>query len=638
MAQNRSDNIQVNAPKDIDNKRGVWSGSTWRPYNNITEAVNSIPIEIRYRSLTVPIFKAGVPTDYYWKDGVSDGQLVEKLISNDEYVLPKATLYTLGGIKVGGGLYIDEETGILSVSGAGGGGGGGGDGSVTSVGISSGDLNVTNSPITSSGNITLSVKNSSITFAKMQSIPQSTLIGRGGTGTGIAGVVTIGSGLNLSSGNVLSSTGGGGGGSQTLQQTLNAGRIGDKIQITESLQIPTITPSTINAGNIWIGAGTSGGGGGGGGGGGTGTVTNVAMASTDFDITGSPINTTGTITANIKNSAVTLAKIQNVSTGVLLGRGGAGTGVLGEVTIGSGLALNSSNVLSATGGGGGGSGSVTNVSSANSDITVTNPTTTPTLTLNSSVNPTASTIVKRDGGGGIFFTVYGDKIVGGAQGVINYDAGTSGYGEHNFKVNSGQIGFKVNTDRTLTAPRYASGGTAPTTTGATKMMVVDTNGLFSFKNEPALSQTLQQTLDLGRIGDSMKITTSMEIPTSAPSTINTGNVWVGTGTSIGSLTKTKVNSLSDLTSTSLSIGSTEASKYLVVTNSSAISVTVTSGLALTSVFVRQGGAGKVSFTGSGVTVLVKSGKVARTERQNAVVEIFYETTTRVVITGDLDNI
>ena len=637
MAQQRVDNIQVNAPKDIDNKRGVWNGSTWRPYNNITEAVNSIPIEIRYRSLTVPIFKAGVPTDYYWKDGVSDGQLVEKLISNDEYVLPKATLSTLGGVIVGDGLYIDEETGVISTSGSGGGGGGGGDGSVTSVGISSGDLNVTNSPITSSGNITLSVKNSSITFAKMQSIPQSTLIGRGGTGTGIAGVVTIGSGLNLSSSNVLSSTGGGGG-SQTLQQTLNAGRIGDKIQITESLQIPTITPSTINAGNIWIGAGTSGGGGGGGGGGGTGTVTNVAMASTDFDITGSPINTTGTITANIKNSAVTLAKIQNVSTGVLLGRGGAGTGVLGEVTIGSGLVLNSSNVLSATGGGGGGSGSVTNVSSANSDISVANATTTPVLTLNSSVNPTASTIVKRDGGGGIFFTVYGDKIVGGTQGVINYDAGTSGYGEHNFKVNSGQLGFKVNTDRTLTAPRYASGGTAPTTTGATKMMVVDTNGLFSFKNEPALSQTLQQTLDIGRIGDSMKITTSMEIPTVAPSTINTGSVWVGTGTSIGSLTKTKVNSLSDLTSTSLSIGSTEASKYLVVTNSSAISATITSGLALTSVFVRQGGTGKVSFTGSGVTVLVKSGKVARTEGQNAVVEIFYETTTRVVITGDLDNI
>ena len=494
MAQNRVDNIQVNAPKDIDNKRGVWNGSTWRPYNDITEAVNSIPIEIRYRSLTVPIFKAGVPTDYYWKDGVSDGQLVEKLISNDEYVLPKATLSTLGGVIVGDGLYIDEETGVISTSGSGGGGGGGG----------------------------------------------------------------------------------------------------------------------------------------------TGTVTNVAMASTDFDITGSPINTTGTITANIKNSAVTLAKIQNVSTGVLLGRGGAGTGVLGEVTIGSGLALNSSNVLSATGGGGGGSGTVTNVSSANSDITVTNPTTTPTLTLNSSVNPTASTIVKRDGSGGIFFTIYGDKIVGGAQGVINYDAGTSGYGEHNFKVNSGQIGFKVNTDRTLTAPRYASGGTAPTTTGATKMMVVDTNGLFSFKNEPALSQTLQQTLDIGRIGDSMKITTSMEIPTVAPSTINTGSVWVGTGTSAGSLTKTKVNSLTDLTSTSLSIGSAEASKYLVSTNASAIAGTITSGTALTSVFVRQGGAGKITFTGSGVTVLVKSGKVARTEGQNAVVEIFYETTTRVVITGDLD--
>ena len=27
MAQQRVDNIQVNAPKDIDNKKGVWNGS-----------------------------------------------------------------------------------------------------------------------------------------------------------------------------------------------------------------------------------------------------------------------------------------------------------------------------------------------------------------------------------------------------------------------------------------------------------------------------------------------------------------------------------------------------------------------------------------------------------------------------------
>lgn len=589
MAQNRVDNIQVNAPKDIDNKRGVWNGSTWRPYNDVTEANNSIPIEIRYRSLTVPIFKDGVPTDYYWKDGVSDGQLVEKLISNDEYVLPKATLSTLGGVIVGDGLYIDEETGVISTSGSGGGGGGGGggDGSVTSVGISSGDLNVTNSPITSSGNITLSVKNSSITFAKMQSIPQSTLIGRGDTGTGIAGVVTIGSGLNLSSSNVLSSTGGGGGGSQTLQQTLNAGRIGDKIQITESLQIPTITPSTINAGNIWIGAGTSGGGGGGGGGG-TGTVTNVAMASTDFDITGSPINTTGTITANIKNSAVTLAKIQNVSTGVLLGRGGAGTGVLGEVTIGSGLALNSSNVLSATGGGGGSStwGSITGTLSAQTDLN--------NALLSKQPGLVSGTNIK---------TINGNSILGSGDLVIS------------------SYTLPIATPSTLGGIKIGNGLGYDPATGITQVIA-----------------TLQDTLTKGRIGDSMKITTSMEIPTSAPSTINTGNVWVGTGTSASSLTKSKTNSLIDSTSTTLPIGSAQATTYLVSTNVSTISATISSGTALTSVFVRQGGSGKIVFTGSGVTVLVKPTKQARTEGQNAVVEIFYETATRVVITGDLDNI
>ena len=36
IAQQRADNIQVNAPKDIDNKKGIWNGSTWRPYASLT--------------------------------------------------------------------------------------------------------------------------------------------------------------------------------------------------------------------------------------------------------------------------------------------------------------------------------------------------------------------------------------------------------------------------------------------------------------------------------------------------------------------------------------------------------------------------------------------------------------------------
>ena len=71
--------------------------------------------------------------------------------SGSSYILPPATASVLGGIKVGSGLAVTAD-GTLSVT-----GGGGGSGTVTSVGITSSDLSVSNSPITSSGNITLNL-------------------------------------------------------------------------------------------------------------------------------------------------------------------------------------------------------------------------------------------------------------------------------------------------------------------------------------------------------------------------------------------------------------------------------------------------------------------------------------------------
>lgn len=51
-------------------------------------------------------------------------------------------------------------------------------------------------------------------------------------------------------------------------------------------------------------------------------------------------------------------------------------------------------------------GGVTSVTSANADIAVANSTTTPVLTLNSSIASAASTIVKRDANGNVFFNNY----------------------------------------------------------------------------------------------------------------------------------------------------------------------------------------------------------------------------------------
>lgn len=131
-------------------------------------------------------------------------------------------------------------------------------GGLSSVGLSSTDLLVSNSPLTSNGTITANIKNNAVSFNKMQQISSGILLGRSTSGTGNIETITIGGGLSLSGG-VLSA------------------------------------------------------------GGGTGTVTSVALSSTDLSVSGSPITSAGTITLNINPEAVTYGKIQTVSGSKLLG-------------------------------------------------------------------------------------------------------------------------------------------------------------------------------------------------------------------------------------------------------------------------------------------------------------------------------
>lgn len=98
------------------------------------------------------------------------------------------------------------------------------------------------------------------------------------------------------------------------------------------------------------------------------------------DVTGSG---TSSFAATIANNAVTFAKIQNIATGVLLGRSTAATGNIETISVGSGLTL-AGGTLSASGG----SGSVTSVSvvSANGLAgTVATATTTPAITLSTTI-------------------------------------------------------------------------------------------------------------------------------------------------------------------------------------------------------------------------------------------------------------
>lgn len=71
-------------------------------------------------------------------------------------------------------------------------------------------------------------------------------------------------------------------------------------------------------------------------------------------LTGDVASSQNSNSTTISNNAVTFAKFQNVSSGILLGRYSPSSGLVQQITLGANLTLSSEGVLSATGGGGGG--------------------------------------------------------------------------------------------------------------------------------------------------------------------------------------------------------------------------------------------------------------------------------------------
>lgn len=78
MASVYNDNNQVNAPKALDNKRGKFASGAWRPYNDVAEAIATVLSAYRHKGLTVEVLKDGVLTEYWWRDNITDGGLIEK--------------------------------------------------------------------------------------------------------------------------------------------------------------------------------------------------------------------------------------------------------------------------------------------------------------------------------------------------------------------------------------------------------------------------------------------------------------------------------------------------------------------------------------------------------------------------------
>jgi hypothetical protein len=167
-------------------------------------------------------------------------------------------------------------------------------------------------------------------------------------------------------------------------------------------------------------------------------------------------------------------------------------------------------------------------------------------------------------------------------------------------------------------------------------------------------------------------TSTIRIPTVAPSSPVNGNIWVGTGVApqpidgtFAGLTDTNivspsngqvpvfnstnnkwenktvsggggVNGILNATS-SISIDADSAGYYIEVNVTSGVNCTLLPAIALTSTFIEQSNSGKITFVaGSGVTLRKESSKTGRTKAQYNVVEIFYKTATEAIIKGDYE--
>jgi len=146
-------------------------------------------------------------------------------------------------------------------------------------------------PTASGTNVTFSLFSTSVALSKLESIGAGKLVGRGSSGSGSPEQITLGTGLSMSG------------------TTVNPSVTGFSVNGTA-----VTAPNMLNAAEISASISA---------------LTNVYMS--------------------LNAGSVGLSKIADVSSGTLLGRGATGTGSVSQITLGTGLALTTNGVLSATG-------------------------------------------------------------------------------------------------------------------------------------------------------------------------------------------------------------------------------------------------------------------------------------------------
>lgn len=202
-------------------------------------------------------------------------------------------------IVAGTGISINSSNGAVTITNTGGNGNGAG---VTSVGVTSSTLTVGNSPIVSSGNITLNLTTVSNALAGTYTYPTVTVDNYGrvtsianassvGTVTSVG--ITPGTGISVTNSPITSS-----GNITVINTGVTRISAGSGIAVSGANGNVTISTTPISA------------------------VTGVAVTSTSLTVTGSPITSSGTITVDLPaNVAVTGQLLLN--NGENLGNGNA---------------------------------------------------------------------------------------------------------------------------------------------------------------------------------------------------------------------------------------------------------------------------------------------------------------------------
>ncbi|PWG79404.1 beta strand repeat-containing protein [Pararcticibacter amylolyticus] len=286
--------------------------------------------------------------------GLLSGTDKTKLDGLSSYILPAATSTTLGGVIVESGSGLNLSAGKLSVNSS----------ALTGVvnsmvagdGISvSGATGNVTVGVADNGITTAKILNGGVTLSKIETIAAHTLLGNSTGSSASPQAITLGSGLAFS---------------------------GTSLALDPST-LPVASAST--SGTVKIGNGlkmTSG-------------VLSVDASTTSGFVTGisgPEITVTpnspgaGNSYVSLNDGSITLAKLKSLSgTSKLVGSSSSGSSV-SEITIGSGLSLSGS-VLTATGGGGSGTVTTVGVATANGFAgDVANATSTPQITLKTTVN------------------------------------------------------------------------------------------------------------------------------------------------------------------------------------------------------------------------------------------------------------